>query len=155
MKKIIIAAALLCAVGAGTFWFKYTDWVTIPKAQQLVADQLSDPSSAQFRNDRLIDYDWHCGEVNGKNSMGGYVGFKRFISGRLSKVTYLEGVGMMGKESTEEFLLVMDKVIANLKLLNAMNGQVPGLLAPTESEQYAKARNQVFDDHWALICERK
>lgn len=150
----VAATAFLALVAGVSVWAKYDDWFVLPKARQLVADQLTDPLSAQFRNDRLIDYDWHCGEVNAKNALGGYVGFKRFISGRISQVTYLDGVGMMGKESTAEFLLVMDKVIANLKALNSMKTQMPDLRPPSESEQYAKAREQVFEDHWKAICEK-
>ncbi|WP_417463247.1 hypothetical protein [Kordiimonas sp.] len=45
-----------------------------------------DPASAQFRNIRLVDVTLKdgtqerrvCGEVNGKNRLGGYVGFSMF-----------------------------------------------------------------------------
>ena len=50
---------------------------------QAVANQVKDPNSAEFRN-------WHafesqkglliCGEVNAKNSFGGYVGFVHFVA---------------------------------------------------------------------------
>lgn len=47
------------------------------KAKQAAAAELIDPSSAQFRNiasrDGIV-----CGEINGKNRMGAYVGFTRF-----------------------------------------------------------------------------
>ena len=149
------ATALVALIAAVTVWANYDAWFVLPKARQLVAAQLNDPLSAQFRNDRFIDYDWHCGEVNAKNAMGGYVGFRRFIYGRISKIAYIEGVGLMGKEPTAEVLLIMDKVIANLKMLNSMKAQVPDLRLPPESQQYATARGQVFEDHWKAICERK
>ena len=58
-----------------------------PAAQQAVqtavANQMKDPFAAQFRN-------WHafesqkglliCGEINAKNSYGGYVGFTHFVA---------------------------------------------------------------------------
>lgn len=56
----------------------------IEQAQKVIADSLRDPSSAQFRNVRMVPYkDGRviCGEVNGKNAYGGYVGFKPFVSG--------------------------------------------------------------------------
>lgn len=56
----------------------------IAKAQQAVAGSLKDPDSAKFRNVAVKDFGSLkvvCGEVNGKNSYGGYVGFKRFVSG--------------------------------------------------------------------------
>lgn len=39
-----------------------------------------DPDSLKFRNEFTSGLGMHCGEVNGKNSLGGYAGFKRFIS---------------------------------------------------------------------------
>lgn len=51
--------------------------------EQAVANKMKDPNSAEFR-------DWHafqsqkgllvCGEVNAKNSYGGYVGFTHFVA---------------------------------------------------------------------------
>jgi hypothetical protein len=46
-------------------------------AQQVIAAQLKDPASAQFRNVR-VKGETVCGEVNAKNSFGGYIGFKTF-----------------------------------------------------------------------------
>lgn len=54
------------------------------KGKKAIADSLKDPSSAQFRNVRLVEYldgAVICGEVNGKNSYGAYVGFNDFVSG--------------------------------------------------------------------------
>jgi len=52
------------------------------KTQQVVQSSLKDPSSAQFRNVRLVAWrSWQvvCGEVNAKNSYGGYAGFTKFV----------------------------------------------------------------------------
>jgi hypothetical protein len=53
------------------------------RAQELAAAQLIDPSSAQFRNVRTATAGALgtrvCGEINGKNRMGAYAGFTRFI----------------------------------------------------------------------------
>lgn len=44
-----------------------------------VAETLTDPLSAQFRNTKLSpDQKFLCGEINAKNKMGGYVGFRPF-----------------------------------------------------------------------------
>ncbi len=59
----------------------------IEAAKKSLADTLKDPSSAQFRNVRFVEYldgVVICGEVNGKNSYGGYVGFKDFVASSLS-----------------------------------------------------------------------
>jgi hypothetical protein len=52
-------------------------------AMQSLADTLKNRSSAQFRNARCVAYldgVVGCGEVNGKNSYWGYVGFKDFLA---------------------------------------------------------------------------
>jgi len=46
---------------------------------------LTDPESARFRNEAIStnrDGATLCGQVNFKNSVGGYEGFQRFISGQ-------------------------------------------------------------------------
>ena len=52
----------------------------ITDAKETIANSLKDPESARFRNvfvsPKMLAV---CGDVNAKNSMGGYVGFRRFI----------------------------------------------------------------------------
>lgn len=52
------------------------------KAKELVANELRDPSSAQFRDVEVVKQkdgsSAVCGEVNGKNAYGGYAGFQSF-----------------------------------------------------------------------------
>jgi hypothetical protein len=61
--------------------------------QQIVGGQLKDPMSAQYRN--LHQYSGHgdkavyCGEVNSKNSFGGYTGFEMFIVDGNSETTLI------------------------------------------------------------------
>ncbi|MCU4623464.1 hypothetical protein KTJ54_15365 [Acinetobacter radioresistens] len=64
MKKIILLALLVGLVGC-----QRTENTT----KEVVSSTLKDPDSAEFRNVK-----GYCGEVNAKNSFGGYVGFKRF-----------------------------------------------------------------------------
>ncbi len=52
-------------------------------AREFVTGILKDPESAEFRNQRGF-----CGEVNSKNSFGGYVGFKRFIAATKEMVVF-------------------------------------------------------------------
>lgn len=51
-----------------------------------VASELFDPGSATFRNvhESTIGY---CGEVNAKNRLGGYVGYKEFHAARDSQTS--------------------------------------------------------------------
>ena len=50
-----------------------------------VAANLSDPGSATFQaiSEQVKDFAY-CGEVNAKNRMGGYVGFRKFYAVRQS-----------------------------------------------------------------------
>ncbi len=78
--KLLIAGCLLC-MSALVQAQPLDDAALIEATKQIVADTLKDPGSAQFRN--MVVYNGGkekavCGEVNGKNSYGGYVGFKKF-----------------------------------------------------------------------------
>ena len=61
-----------------------TESEAIEAGKLAVTSSLKDPDSAKFRNTRLVAYLQGavvCGEVNGKNSYGGYAGFTRFAAG--------------------------------------------------------------------------
>lgn len=51
-------------------------------AEEAVRQSMKDPDAAQFKNIKSVKtlkaIPVVCGEVNGKNSYGGFVGFKRF-----------------------------------------------------------------------------
>lgn len=60
-----------------------------------VVDSLKDPKSAQMRREFLSDAETSdlkvtslCGEINAKNSYGGYTGFTRFISNTDGMLVY-------------------------------------------------------------------
>ena len=60
-------------------------------AMEAVRDSLRDPASAQFRNVRLVKFSGGqvvCGEVNGKNAYGGYVGYKQWVSAGVYALLY-------------------------------------------------------------------
>ena len=55
--------------------------------QARMVNELKDPDSAKFRNVRIVTYlngAVVCGEINAKNSYGGYVGFRRFAGSTYS-----------------------------------------------------------------------
>ena len=60
-----------------------------------IKDALIDPDSAKFKNVIFVltvnRTPFACGEVNSKNSMGGYTGYKRFITAGLKEYTFLQG----------------------------------------------------------------
>lgn len=64
------------------------------RGKEVVLANLKDPGSAEFRNVRpTADGLYLCGEVNAKNSYGGYVGFKKFYTLWQMNVASIEGVG--------------------------------------------------------------
>ncbi len=66
----------------------------IIKGKEAVLQKLKDPDSAKFRDVYFhrgkLGMPVACGQVNAKNSMGGYAGFQRFVSGSTVELTYLE-----------------------------------------------------------------
>lgn len=60
---------------------KQTKDAKIKALQKHIVAVLKDPSSVQWQGEFLSsDQTTLCGEVNAKNSLGGYVGFKRYIA---------------------------------------------------------------------------
>lgn len=52
------------------------------RGKEIVAREFRDPSSLQWRDVRMVERtgdDYLCGEVNGKNGFGAYVGFRKFV----------------------------------------------------------------------------
>ena len=57
---------------------------TFAAAQAAAKRLLKDPDSATFRSLRISKYNGFevvCGEINAKNSYGGYVGYNKFVAG--------------------------------------------------------------------------
>lgn len=77
-RKISAAmAAWLACVGHGAF----ATSAEPPSARAVIRSISRDADSLKFRNefDSPTVSGIKCGEVNGKNGFGGYVGFRRFI----------------------------------------------------------------------------
>lgn len=60
-----------------------------------IKDALIDPDSAEFKNVYYVltvnRTAFACGEVNSKNRLGGYTGYKRFITAGLKEYTFIDG----------------------------------------------------------------
>ncbi|MBJ2292674.1 MAG: hypothetical protein JJK56_26930 [Pseudomonas sp.] len=79
MKILVAALAIVTLAGCGNS--------DVQKARDEVKRNLNDSASAEFRGEkvyRLRDNTVVCGEVNAKNSYGGYAGFSKYV---------VEGVG--------------------------------------------------------------
>lgn len=102
--KWIVVVCLLVALGVGIMMGMPKSNTTPPeKSERVKAIEqqasssialkkfLKDPDSAEVRNHK-----GNCGEVNSKNSFGGYTGFKRFIAS--PAVVVIEGENMPSDE---------------------------------------------------------
>ena len=92
ISVIFCSAVLLPQIVHADTETKKIAW--IDKGKNAVKKKLKDPKSAQFRKVFFHRGSGNipvtCGEVNAKNSFGGYKGFQRFVSGGEIKLTFLE-----------------------------------------------------------------
>ena len=102
MKRIFVALAALGLVsvahaGPQDAYDKTTDGKKIgwmQKGMEATKAKLKDPSSAQFRgvyfHQGANGIPMTCGEVNSKNSFGGYGGYQKFVSAGKADLTFLQ-----------------------------------------------------------------
>lgn len=76
----LVSASLVTVVGyAAMPYIPGTSPNTERVAMARLSSALYDADSAQYRNVRVTETGFVCGEINAKNKMGGYVGFTRFM----------------------------------------------------------------------------
>lgn len=70
------------------------EMVWIETGKDAIKNRLKDPDSVQFKDVYFFrgkdNIPVTCGQVNSKNSYGGYSGFQHFISGGSTELTFLE-----------------------------------------------------------------
>lgn len=153
-KTILIALILLSALSAALMLWKYSEWIAIPKARASMIILLKDPSSAQTRNERITKAGALCGEVNAKNGMGGYVGFKRYISlGPQSN--YIEGTGSLSKATTAELIERLEQKNAMLKTYLSLQSDGVDVAPPSERRMDELIEEEIFQGRWQQFCEPK
>lgn len=83
MRLPVVITALFCAgttlAAPPSKQAKELDAAKVIAVKMFVSNSLKDPDSAKFRS---VKVKWGnvCGEVNAKNSYGGYVGYRRFYA---------------------------------------------------------------------------
>jgi hypothetical protein len=127
----LLAAALGVGVAAAGGWYGYAWWnqraadeqaaAEVAAMQEKVRDLMRDPESARFRNLRRVGQTL-CGEINAKNAMGGYVGYRHFHYNGVLSVDPGEGNGYSPQERIEE----LNKQIAFLELYRECEAPNPG-----------------------------
>jgi len=86
LRENIINKTKLFAEETGVFFKENGEERTIEVTKKIVASTLKDPDSAKFLNLRMVNYyggKLVCGNINAKNSYGGYTGYTRFVAGVL------------------------------------------------------------------------
>lgn len=90
--SLILAITLLATTAQADMTDKQFAWVE--RGKDAVRSTLKDGESARFRNVFFNrgqdDIPMACGEVNAKNSLGGYSGYQHFISAGRPDLTFLE-----------------------------------------------------------------
>ena len=157
MKSAVVWFGTLGAFLIAAFLLmpKYDEWFVFPAKRAYVNNNLKDPASTQYRNERMTKAGWLCGELNSKNSSGGYVGFKRYISGSADDA-YLEDHGYVGVRSENEprhaqLIEQLDAQTAVLKRVAHMR-ELGSTFRPSESEIIEMARKDMFEVKWKQIC---
>lgn len=150
-KTVFLFLVILAALSGALYLWKYGEWVAIPKAREHLISLLRDPSSAQTRNERITTAGVLCGEVNAKNGMGGYIGFRKFISYGPNS-NYVEGSGLLNEESVDDFIARVQQKTEILKAQNARfeQGKVESTYSERELDDMATER--IFRDKWNESC---
>lgn len=75
----IIIIIIITTIGGGGLYYKKSS--NIIEAKKSLIDVLKNPDTVKFRNEVSFKTPGViCGEFNAQNSMGGYVGFKKYIA---------------------------------------------------------------------------
>lgn len=146
-------AALIAVCAAAVFSLpalaqQYRAWFVYPTLRAHINEKLRDPATTLFRNEFLTSLGHLCGELNSKNSMGGYVGFRRFVVAGPHDVL-LEHHGSLSSDihrTTEAMIAVLDK--RNALLPRAIEAKVH----VTVESVPATAEAAVFEGEWSRRC---
>lgn len=110
--------------------------------QDRVVKHTNDPVAAQFRDVKLIkDTKGLCGEVNVKNQMGGYVGFKPFVIAAEGDPVILESIppvelNNLSKKTKDERKAYVNKFAVQFGQMGAMGKGVSMLLDLEQLEKF-------------------
>lgn len=134
-----------------------TDDYKIRLAQEAAAETLLDPTSALFRDVEVNERgNAVCGEVNGKNRMGAYVGFTRFYATNVAD----RFVASLEPEFDSDYLNALEQSCRQIRQAvgqSRAHGFDPGDVGSSvcrEAEEYSRLLSQEaeWSDAWAELC---
>ena len=149
-----VFAGLLMVVALGVVGCGESEEVKLTQQKRdFVTQKLRDPLTVQFKDEKLTDKGWLCGQINSKNAYGAYVGFTRFAV-RSDDDAWIEGQGYVGKgsQSSERTLEVLDAQIQVMKQLVETRKANPQFVPPSDGEIEDMAEAQRFSDNWQKYC---
>lgn len=157
--RILLLSAAAAAIAASVVTAaNYNDWFVTPKLTEEkrshAVQQMRDPAAVQFRNERLTEGGWLCGELNGRNAYGAYVGFKRFMA-RAYDDAWIEGSGFAGKpdsRTTDQIIQDLgdtNHAMRSIKETRKMHGPEN---PPSGTELSRQAEQLVFENRWQKHC---
>jgi hypothetical protein len=136
-----LGLALMCSACGISDAYRYEQ-----KAKDAITGLLLDPTSAEFRN--IAQRSGHvCGEVNAKNKVGAFVGFKRFV------VDTVDWRGLIDPEFDFSDLLSAEELCSSMRSnsyssFSAMESVCSGV----EEKRRLQAQQNEFDKAWAINC---
>lgn len=149
-KKILVIVLVMIASVLG--YIRYTVYAQQQGELEKVKAGLKDPASAQFRNVKYNNGKASvCGEINSKNSFGGYTGFGRFCMYLGEYVLFEGAIDFENKGSRfwmakrVAHLEVTKQVLERLKKGDSSNS--------SESDMEVASDKLAFNNLYKELCE--
>lgn len=141
-RFLVLVAALALA---GCSDIPGTSANKVKVAKKAASDLLIDPSSAQFRSVQAVT-NGVCGEINGKNRMGAYVGFTRFVFDSTDVV-------ILDPQFEEGDLARADDLCSSMRSNEYSSASNTESMCKDAEEERAKQSLQgMFDERWSANC---
>ncbi len=165
--KQLVQALLISITVSGCSVESTTDSVDIAKARKLATAKLLDPDSALFRELKVIrersedrqsqsketsaaEPDvFVCGEINTKNSYGGYTGYRRFVA-RINNGYIFTDLGIGNAEARMESAKKRQAILLEgAKRYTALTREFVAV-----TDEILELHSQVmFDRQWRSTCQ--
>jgi hypothetical protein len=155
-RSIFIIAALLLTGCDPLEAAQLTKSTPLKAHREYVKEHLNDPDSSVFKRDRVAPGGTYCGEVNSKNTFGGYVGFQRVIA-RLGLensdgYVFFELGGLANSWGVSGLLIKTGLYIEATEARN--EDRAVGASTQVESKYEKIALSKVFKETWAKNCSK-
>lgn len=170
VSKLTIILGLGICLAVVTFIVSLQPFFKYRSERDIISATLKDPDSAKFSNEKVDSTGQYCGEVNSKNSYGGFTGSQRVIllAPCQSAVSILFQDGSYhsgesekrvsyGDKTTDDVVCRSEAYTAGLDLENeALTARIVAWRrAKTDGEPppLSEFKKQIFNARWVKSCE--